>query len=74
MIDSGAWYSMLSHATMTLETPSDVSHFTLGRIYVNAVPVRALFDSGAAASFLARSAAERAGIKIDGPGSNRPDT
>jgi len=40
---------------------------TIGTAYVNGVKMRVMFDSGAGSSFLSRSAAERAGVRIDAP-------
>jgi predicted aspartyl protease/tetratricopeptide (TPR) repeat protein len=41
---------------------------TVGSAFVNGVPVRVMFDTGAATSVLSLKAAERAGIKPDSPG------
>ncbi len=40
---------------------------TTGAAYVNGVKIRVLFDTGADTSMLSAHAAERAGIKVDGP-------
>ncbi len=58
----GKPYSMLS-----IE-PLDRSRHTTGRVYVNGVAVKAYFDTGAGNSVISRAAAERAGVKLDGPG------
>jgi tetratricopeptide (TPR) repeat protein/predicted aspartyl protease len=59
----GTNYSLLKTEIMPAERPHIV-----GSIYINGIKLRALFDTGASTSFLSLRAAERVGLKPDGPG------
>ena len=59
---AGSSYSLLKTDVMPAERPHIV-----GSIYINGVKLRALFDTGASTSFLSLRAAERVGLKPDGP-------
>lgn len=56
-------YSMLETEMM----PSQRPHI-IASIYINGIKLRALFDTGASTSFVSLRAAERVGLKPDGPG------
>ena len=60
---AGSNYSLLKTETMPAERPHIVA-----TISINGVKLRALFDTGASTSFLSLHAAERVGLKPDGPG------
>ena len=60
---AGSSYSLLKTEAMPAERPHIV-----GSITINGVKLRALFDTGASTSFLSLRAAERVGLKPDGPG------
>jgi tetratricopeptide (TPR) repeat protein len=60
---AGTNYSLLKTEIMPAERPHIVAS-----IYINGVKLRALFDTGASTSFLSLRAAERIGLKPDGPG------
>jgi tetratricopeptide (TPR) repeat protein/predicted aspartyl protease len=44
-----------------------VIYHLIGTVKINGHPIRAMFDTGATNSLLARRAAERAGVNMDGP-------
>jgi len=62
-VPAGGAYSELA----TDGRSSKPSHI-IASVYVNGVKLRALFDTGAATSFITRAAAARFGLKPDGPG------
>jgi tetratricopeptide (TPR) repeat protein len=57
-----------SYSVMQIESVSEARWHTVGEGYVNGKKIRVLFDTGAYYSVLSLQAAERAGIKIGGPG------
>lgn len=59
----GSNYSFLKTEMMPAERPHIVA-----TISINGIKLRALFDTGASTSFLSLRAAERVGLKPDGPG------
>jgi len=65
-----AYWAKPGEAYSVLETESSDSErpHIIGTVYVNGVKLRALFDTGAATSFVSLKAAARFGLKPDAPG------
>jgi tetratricopeptide (TPR) repeat protein/predicted aspartyl protease len=57
-----------NYTTISIQNPSPRDPLTKGSAYVNGAKIRVTFDTGASLSVLTLKAAERAGIKVDGPG------
>jgi tetratricopeptide (TPR) repeat protein len=55
-------------SVINIEPTNPLFPHTIGTAYVNGTRIHVMFDSGAAASLLTLGAAERAGVKPDGPG------
>jgi tetratricopeptide (TPR) repeat protein/predicted aspartyl protease len=53
---------------LDIDRTTPLKPHTTGIAYVNGVKIRIAFDTGAAMSLMTRKAAERAGLKLDGPG------
>jgi tetratricopeptide (TPR) repeat protein/predicted aspartyl protease len=61
------WAKGEASSEIPIESTDVRAPHTIGTAWVNGVKMRVMFDSGAASSFLSRSAAERAGVRIEGP-------
>jgi predicted aspartyl protease/tetratricopeptide (TPR) repeat protein len=57
-----------AYSKMEIEPVRQAYWHTIGEGYVNGQKIRVMFDTGAYTSVLSRSAASRAGIKLDAPG------
>ncbi len=62
-----------AYSAMSIDRPTNVSSPIQGLVYLNGVRVRAIFDTGAATSLLALSAAQRAGVGLGSPGVSAAD-
>ena len=62
------WATGRPFSVITIEPHSPQRLHTIGTVFVNGKPVRAIFDTGASTSMLSLSAAARAGIKPGGRG------
>ena len=61
------WAPAAKSSMLKIEPVSPGASETIGLVSVNGVTLRATFDTGASTSILNRSAALRAGVKVDGP-------
>jgi tetratricopeptide (TPR) repeat protein len=62
------WAKSEPVSVINIEPTGALFPHTIGTAYVNGTRIHVMFDSGAAASLLTLAAAERAGVKPDGPG------
>ena len=67
-VELAYWVTSGGYSMMPMEHFQRGDQHTSGAVYINGVKMRAIFDTGAGASFVTRRAAARAGVETTDPG------